>query len=99
MKKLTVKEVATYWNTVDRNVAEEVYAKLVALRMGYEVHKDTNFDPEFFKQCYHIALQSVKDYKLTKVQLCGATIHQSKELEKIGFTRQLLLNLAGLDIE
>lgn len=96
MEKLTVKE---FIKLADSDILKEVYAKLVALRMEYEIHKTTDFDSESFELCYHIATDTIKKAKLTKIQLCGSIIHQSQELEQIGFNRQDLLNLAGLDIE
>lgn len=96
MEKLTIKE---FIKLADINILKEVYAKLVALRMEYEIHKTTHFNPEFFELCYHIATDTIKKAKLTKIQLCGSIVHQSQELEQIGFTRQHLLKLAGLDIE
>ena len=95
MAKLTLHD---FVKTMDRDISEEVYAKLVALRMEYEVDKTTNFDPKFFELCYQTALKTIKDMKLSKIQLVGCTLHQSQELEKIGFTRQHLLKLAGLNM-
>ena len=95
MKKLTIKDVI---NLVDYDIAREVYAKLVALRMEYEIHSTTAFNQESFELSYQIATDVVKKAKLTKIQLCGSIVHQSQELEQIGFNRQDLLNLAGLDI-
>lgn len=96
MEKLTVKE---FVKLADSDILEEVYAKLLALRMDFEIHSTTAFDPETFELCYHIATDTIKKAKLTKIQLCGSIIHQSQELEQIGFKRQYLLKLAGLDIE
>ena len=96
MEKLTMKE---FIKLADIDILREIYAKLVALRMEFEIHKTTHFSPEFFELCYHIATDTIKEAKLTKIQLCGHIVHQSQELEQIGFTRQHLLNLVGLDIE
>ena len=95
MEKLTVKE---FIKLADSDILKEVYAKLVALRMEYEIHHTTAFDPEFFEICYHIATDTIKKAKLTKIQLCGNIVHQSQELEQIGFTKQHLLKLVGLNI-
>ena len=96
MEKLTMKE---FIKLADADILREIYAKLVALRMEFEIHKTTHFNPEFFELCYHIATDTIKKAKLTKIQLCGNIVHQSQELEQIGFNRQDLLNVAGLDIE
>jgi hypothetical protein len=98
----TKEEAKKYANTIDRDIAEEVYAKLVALRLHYEINGDNgngHFDPNTFEQYYHIALKIVKEKKLSKLQLCFNTVAQSQELEKVGFTKEHLLNLASLDIK
>ena len=97
-KKLTVKEFAEFMNNTDRSVAEEVYAKLLALRMEYEIDKETTFDPEAFEACFHIAIKTVKEAKLTTMQLATGTISQSNALQAIGFTRDHLLKLAVYNI-
>ena len=96
MEKLTVKE---FIELADSDIAKEVYAKLVALRMEYTVNCTKEFNPENFELCYHIATDTIKKLKMTKLQICAGIVNQSEELMKIGFTRQDLLNVAGLDIE
>ena len=96
MEKLTMKE---FIKLADINILRELYAKLLALRMEYLVHNRTHFHPEYFENFYHEALELVKKEKMTKIQLCNGIINQGLELECIGFTRQHLLQLAGLNIE
>lgn len=96
MEKLAMKE---FIKLADINILKEIYAKLLALRMEYLVHNRTHFNPEYFENCYHEAANAVKKAKMTKIQLCGGIINQSQELKLIGFTKQDLLKLAGLDIK
>ena len=96
MEKLTVKE---FVKLVDSNLVKEVYAKLVAIRMEYEVHSTTAFNQVSFELCYRIATDAIKKAKLTKFQLCCSIFNQMKELEQIGFTRKHIAELASLDIK
>ena len=96
MEKLTIKDVI---DLVDYDIAKEVYAKLVALRMEYVIHNTTAFNPESFEVCYKVATNTIKKAKMTKIQVFGGILSQSKELESLGFTRQHMLELAGLDIK
>ena len=96
MEKLTIKE---FIKLADIDILKEIYAKLLALRMEYLVHNRSHFNPEYFENFYHEAANAVEKAKMTKIQLCGGIINQSQELELIGFNRQDLLNLAGLDIK
>lgn len=95
MEKLTINE---FIDLVDSDRAKEVYAKLLALRTEYEIHKTTAFNPEFFERCYHIATKTVEKIKFTKFQLCGCVFGIMKDLEQIGFTRQQLEKVASLNI-
>ena len=95
MEKLTIKDVI---NLVDNDIAKEVYAKLLALRTEYEIDKTTHFSPEFFETCYHVATDTIKKAKMTKFQLCGCIVDITKDLQQIGFTRQDLSRVAGLNI-
>ena len=95
MEKLTIKDVI---NLVDDDIAKEVYAKLVALRMEYIIHNTTAFNQESFEVCYKVATDTIKKAKMTKIQVFGGILNQSKELESLGFTRQHLLEVAGLNI-
>lgn len=96
MEKLTTKELISL---IDSDMAKEVYAKLVALRMDYEIHNARAFNPESFELCYRIATNTIKKAKMTKIQLFGGIINQSKELESLGFTRQQMLEATGLYME
>ena len=95
MEKLTIKDVI---NLVDDDIAKEVYAKLVALRMEYVIHNATEFNKESFEVCYKVATDTIKKAKMTKIQVFGGILSQSKELESLGFTRQNMLEVAGLNI-
>ena len=95
MEKLTIKDVI---NLVDYDIAKEVYAKLVALRMEYIIHNTTAFNQESFELCYKVATDTIKKAKMTKIQVFGGILSQSKELESLGFTRQNMLEVAGLNI-
>ena len=95
MEKLTIKDVI---NLVDYDIAKEVYAKLVALRMEYIIHNATEFNPESFEVCYKVASDTIKKAKMNKIQVFGGILSQSKELESLGFTRQHMLEVAGLNI-
>ena len=95
MEKLTIKDVI---NLVDYDIAKEVYAKLVALRMEYIIHNATEFSQESFEVCYKVATDTIKKAKMTKIQVFGGILSQSKELESLGFTRQHMLEVAGLNI-
>ena len=95
MKKLTIKDVI---NLVDYDIAKEVYAKLVALRMEYIIHNTTAFNQESLEVCYKVATDTIKKAKMTKIQVFGGILSQSKELESLGFTRQHMLEVAGLNI-
>ena len=95
MEKLTIKDVI---DLVDYDIAKEVYAKLVALRMEYVIHNTTEFNQESFEVCYKVATDTIKKAKMTKIQVFGGILSQSKELESLGFTRQNMLEVAGLNI-
>ena len=95
MEKLTVKE---FIKLADSDIAKEVYAKLVALRMEYIIHNTTAFNQESFEVCYKIATDTIKKAKMTKLQICGGIVNQAKELESLGFTRQHMLEVASLNI-
>ena len=95
MEKLTIKDVI---NLVDYDIAKEVYAKLVALRMEYIIHNTTAFNQESFEVCYKVATDTIKKANMTKIQVFGGILSQSKELESLGFTRQHMLEVAGLNI-
>ena len=95
MEKLTIKDVI---NLVDYDIAKEVYAKLVALRMEYIIHNTTEFNQESFEVCYKVATDTIKKAKMTKIQVFGGILSQSKELESLGFTRQHMLEITGLNI-
>ena len=95
MEKLTIKDVI---NLVDYDIAREVYAKLVALRMEYIIHNTTAFNQESFEVSYKVATDTIKKAKMTKIQVFGGIISQSKELESLGFTRQHMLEVTGLNI-
>ena len=95
MEKLTIKDVI---NLVDYDIAKEVYAKLVALRMEYIIHSTTEFNAESFEVCYKVASDTIKKAKMTKFQLCGCIVDITKDLQQIGFTRQDLSRVASLDI-
>ena len=95
MEKLTIKDVI---NLVDYDIAKEVYAKLVALKMEYIIHNTTAFNQESFEVCYKVATDTIKKAKMTKIQVFGGILSQSKELESLGFTRQNMLEVAGLNI-
>ena len=95
MEKLTVKE---FIELADSDIAKEVYAKLVALRMEYIIHNTTEFNQESFEVCYKVATDTIKKAKMTKIQVFGGILSQSKELESLGFTRQHMLEVAGLNI-
>lgn len=95
MEKLTIKDVI---NLVDYDIAKEVYAKLVALRMEYIIHNTTAFNQESFEVCYKVATDTIRKAKMTKIQVFGGILSQSKELESLGFTRQNMLEVAGLNI-
>ena len=95
MVKLTIKDVI---NLVDYDIAKEVYAKLVALRLEFEIHNTTAFNQESFELCYKVATDTIKKAKMTKIQVFGGILSQSKELESLGFTRQHILEVAGLNI-
>ena len=95
MEKLTIKDVI---DLVDYDIAREVYAKLVALRMEYIIHNTTEFNQVSFELCYKVATNTIKKAKMTKIQVFGGILSQSKELESLGFTRQHMLEVAGLNI-
>ena len=95
MEKLTIKDVI---DLVDYDIAKEVYAKLVALRMEYIIHNTTEFNQESFEVCYKVATDTIKKAKMTKIQVFGGILSQSKELESLGFTRQHMLEITGLNI-
>ena len=95
MTKLTIKDII---NLVDDDKAKEVYAKLVALRMEYIIHNTTAFNQESFEVCYKVATDTIRKAKMTKIQVFGGILNQSKELESFGFTRQNMLEIAGLNI-
>ena len=95
MEKLTINDVI---NLVDYDIAKEVYAKLVALRMEYIIHNTTAFNQESFEVSYKVATDTIKKAKMTKIQVFGGILSQSKELESLGFTRQHMLEVAGLNI-
>ena len=99
MEKLTIKDVI---NLVDYDTAKEVYAKLVALRMEYIIHNTTKFkqvsNQVSFELCYKVAANIIKKAKMTKIQLFGVILSQSKELESLGITRQHMREVAGLNI-
>ena len=95
MEKLTIKDVI---NLVDYDIAKEVYAKLVALRMEYVIHNTTEFNQESFEVCQKVATDTIKKAKMTKIQVFGGILSQSKELESLGFTRQHMLEVTGLNI-
>ena len=95
MEKLTIKDVI---DLVDYDIAKEVYAKLVALRMEYIIHNTTAFNQESFEVCYKVATDTIKKAKMTKIQVFGGILSQSKELESLGFTRQNMLEITGLNI-
>ena len=96
MEKLTIKDVI---NLVDYDIAKEVYAKLVALRMEYTIHNTTAFNQESFELCYKVATDTIRKAKMTKIQVFGGILSQSKELESLGFTRQHMLEVTGLNIK
>ena len=95
MEKLTIKDVI---KLIDYEQSREVYAKLVALRMEYIIHSTTEFNPESFEVCYKVASDTIKKAKMNKIQIFGGILNQSKELESLGFTRQHMLEVAGLNI-
>ena len=95
MEKFTIKDVI---DLVDYDIAREVYAKLVALRMEYIIHNTTAFNQESFELCYKVATDTIRKAKMTKIQVFGGILSQSKELESLGFTRQHMLEVAGLNI-
>ena len=95
MEKLTIKDVI---NLIDYDIAKEVYTKLVALRLEFEIHNTTAFNQESFELCYKVANDTIKKAKMTKIQVFGGILNQSKELESLGFTRQHILEVAGLNI-
>ena len=95
MEKLTINDVI---NLIDYDIAKEVYAKLVALRMEFEIHNKTAFNQESFELCYKVATDTIRKAKMTKIQVFGGILSQSKELESLGFTRQHMLEVAGLNI-
>ena len=95
MKELTVKE---FIKLADSDIAKEVYAKLVALRMEYIIHSTTEFNQGSFEVCYKVATDTIEKAKMTKLQICGGIVNQAKELESLGFTRQHLLEVASLNI-
>ena len=95
MEKLTIKDVI---NLIDYDIAKEVYAKLVALRMEYIIHNTTAFNQESFELCYKVATDTIRKAKMTKIQVFGGILSQSKELESLGFTRQHMLEITGLNI-
>lgn len=95
MEKLTVKE---FIESADIDILKEVYAKLFALRLEYEIHKTKAFDQEFFEKYYHNALETLEKSKLTKFQLCCFIVDNAKILKHFGFTKQNLLEVASLDI-
>ena len=95
MEKLTIKDVI---NLVDYDIAKEVYAKLVALRMEYIIHNTTAFNQESFEVCYKVATDTIKKAKMTKIQVFGGILSQSKELESLGSPRQHMLEVTGLNI-
>ena len=95
MEKLTIKDVI---DLVDYDIAKEVYAKLVALRMEYIIHNTTAFNQESFEISYKVATDTIKKAKMTKIQVFGGILSQSKELESLGFTRQYMLEITGLNI-
>ena len=95
MKKLTFKE---FIKSADINILKELYAKLFALRLEYEIHNTKAFDKEFFEKYYHNALDTLEKSKLTKFQLCCFIVDNAKILKHFGFTNQNLLEVASLDI-
>ena len=95
MEKLTIKDVI---KLIDYEQSREVYAKLVALRMEYIIHNTTAFNQESFELCYKVATDTIRKAKMTKIQVFGGILSQSKELESLGFTRQHMLEVAGLNI-
>ena len=95
MEKLTIKDVI---KLIDYEQSREVYAKLVALRMDYIIHNTTAFNQESFEVCYKVATDTIRKAKMTKIQVFGGILSQSKELESLGFTRQHILEVAGLNI-
>ena len=95
MTKLTIEDVI---NLIDYDIAREVYAKLVALELEYMIHNTTAFNQESFELCYRVATNTIRKAKMTKIQLFGGILSQSKELESLGFTRQHMLELTGLDL-
>ena len=95
MEKLTIKDVI---KLIDYEQSREVYAKLVALRMDYIIHNTTAFNQESFEVCYKVATDTIRKAKMTKIQVFGGILSQSKELESLGFTRQHILEIAGLNI-
>ena len=95
MEKLTIKDVI---KLIDYEQSREVYAKLVALRMEYIIHSTTEFNQESFEVCYKVASDTIKKAKMNKIQIFAGILNQSKELESFGFTRQHLLEVAGLNI-
>ena len=100
MEKLTIKDVI---DLVDYDIAKEVYAKLVALRMEYVIQNTTKFNQisnqVSFELCYKVATNTIKEAKMTKIQVFVGILSQSKELESLGFTRQYMLELTGLNIK
>ena len=96
MLKVTMKE---FVKLADIDILKEIYAKLVALRQDYLIHNRTHFNPEYFENLYHEAANAIEKAKMTKLQICAGIVNQSQELELIGFNRQDLLKLAGLDIK
>ena len=95
MEKLTIKDII---KLIDYEQSREVYAKLVALRMEYIIHSTTEFNAESFEVCYKVASDTIKKAKMNKIQIFGGILNQSKELESLGFTRQNMLEVAGLNI-
>ena len=95
MEKLTIKDII---KLIDYEQSREVYAKLVALRMEYIIHSTTEFNQESFEVCYKVASDTIKKAKMNKIQIFGGILSQSKELESLGFTRQHMLEVAGLNI-
>ena len=95
MEKLTIKDVI---DLVDYDIAREVYTKLVALRLEYIIHNKTAFNQVSFELCYKVATDTIRKAKMTKIQIFGGILSQSKELESLGFTRQHMLEVTGLNI-
>lgn len=95
MEKLTVKE---FIKSADSDMLKEVYAKLFALRLEYEINITKAFDQEFFEKYYHKALETLEKSKLTKFQLCCFIADNARILKHFGFTKQHLLEVAGLNI-